>query len=63
MMGSKIVTTDESGFFYAENLPNLKDGARYTVTLESVPNAYKDMPVDPQEQVNGCIGEPCFYTI
>lgn len=50
MMGSKIVTTDESGFFYADNLPNLKDGAQYTVTLESVPNAYKDMPVDPQDK-------------
>lgn len=50
LTGSKTVTTDESGFFYVDNLPNLKDGAQYTVTLESVPNAYKDMPVDPQDK-------------
>src|SRR5690554_2853172 len=40
-------TTDASGYFYIGNLPELKEGANYTLSLVSVPSAYDDLPVDP----------------
>ena len=43
-------TTDESGYFYIGNLPKLKQGANYTLTLVSVPSSYEDLPVDPVDK-------------
>lgn len=45
--GAYAVTTDEDGYFYVGNLPVLKDGAKYTVSLVSVPEAYKNLEITP----------------
>lgn len=41
------VATDESGYFYVGNLPVLKEGAKFTVKLISVPDAYDRLAVAP----------------